>query len=56
MSPMGDLTVEESSSGIIKVTLDPKIESGEFYQVCVSYFNSYLIVLVGWQQTSLVKF
>jgi ribosomal 30S subunit maturation factor RimM len=33
MSPNGEITVEESSTGIVKVTLDPKLENGEFYQV-----------------------
>jgi hypothetical protein len=33
MSPKGEISVDESSSGIIKVTLDPGTKSGEFYQV-----------------------
>jgi hypothetical protein len=33
MSPQGVLTVEESTEGIAKVILDPKLESGEFYSV-----------------------
>ena len=31
---MGVLTVEEIVPGIVKVVLDPKTETGEFYQVC----------------------
>ena len=30
---MGILTVEEAATGIVKVTLNPKTENGEFYQV-----------------------
>jgi hypothetical protein len=33
MAPGGILTVDESSSGIAKVALDPNIKNGEFYQV-----------------------
>jgi len=33
MSPQGTLGVEEVATGIVKVTLDSKTESGEFYQV-----------------------
>jgi len=33
MSPQGELSVEESSTGIVKVSLDPKAENGEFYSV-----------------------
>lgn len=36
MSPQGTLTVEEAASGIVKVTLDPKTENGEFYSVSPS--------------------
>jgi len=33
MSPGGNLTVEESAPGIVKISLDPKAENGEFYSV-----------------------
>ena len=33
MSPGGELTVEESSAGVVKVSLNPKAENGEFYSV-----------------------
>jgi hypothetical protein len=33
MSPQGTISVDESSSGIIKVTLDSETKSAEFYNV-----------------------
>jgi len=33
MSPQGVLSVEESATGIVNVTIDPATENGEFYQV-----------------------